>query len=648
MKKKIISIVVAICLVIATVPTIVFASNSQSTSPIKIRVAPSEHEKSGWNVEWSESFEQGIPSTWQNIDKDGDGYKWWKVKEEISFENIDNSTHHGNESIHSNSFLRYGGYNQQALEPNNWLILPEQNLNAKKNYALTFDIVAFDGGYLKDKIGIYISTDGGNSYTQLGDDFDFTQSELGNSTDVRHVWQEVEVDLSAYSGKKVSIAIVHHNSRDEYMVVMDCMYMWSINKHIMHCVCGGSTDFNGHDTHKNIEWTKWNSANSLPTASGNYYLANDINLDTTQDVSNDINICLNGKTIKSNTSAYAIKVKNNASLTITDCLDSGKLECSIKNYGSFNMYAGTLQNGYNLRTEPDSKMALSGNSKFIGDVISKGNAETKIDGNSEFQGTLIIDELTSDSRAYIGGNAKVTGKLEFSQPQENAKIEIKDNMIIDGDIEFDYFTLNSNIICNGNIISGIFKGNVENNGTIKGGTFYGNVTGNGTIADRAKVKVTLDLDGGNGNDKEYILKGQKLTLPTPTKDGYTFDGWFNGENEYDFSLPVISTLSLTAHWVKNPTPPTTEPPTTQPTTQSTTELTTVSTTQSTTKNISDKNVNAVTDYNENQNTTVKSTKKKNKSKTSPNTGNNTALVTSTAVATLLALAFVITKKKKDD
>ena len=645
MKKKIISIVVAICLVIATVPTIAFASNRQSTSPIKIRVAPSEHEKPGWNVEWSESFEQGIPSTWQNIDKDGDGYKWWKVKEEISFENIDNSTHHGNESIHSNSFLRYGGYNQQALEPNNWLILPEQNLSEKKIYSLTFDIVAFDGGYLKDKIGIYISTDGGNSYTQLGDDFDFTQSELGYN--VRDVWQEVEVDLSAYSGKKVSIAIVHHNSRDEYMVVMDCMYMWSKDKHI-HCVCGGDTDFNGHDTHTNVEWSEWNSTDSLPTASGNYYLANDINLDTTQSVSNDINICLNGKTIKSNTSAYAITVKNNASLTITDCLNNGKLECSIKNYGSFNMYAGTLQSGYELYTEPDSKMALSGNSKFIGDVISKGNAETKIDGNSELQGTLIIDLLTSDSRAYIGGNAKVTGKLEFSQPQENAKIEIKDNMIIDGDIEFDYFTLNSNIVCNGNIMSGIFKGNVENNGTITGGTFYGNVTGNGTIADRAKVEVTLDLDGGNGNDKEYILRGQKLTLPTPTKEGYTFDGWFNGENEYDFSLPVFSTLSLTAHWVKNPTPPTTEPPTTQPTTQSTTELTTVSTTHSTTKNISDKNVNAVTDYNENHNTTVKSTKNKNKSKTSPNTGNNTALVSSAAVATLLALAFVITKKKKDD
>ena len=569
MKNKIISVVIAICLVIATVPTIVFASNSQSTSPIKIRVAPSEHEKSGWNVEWSESFEQGIPSTWQNIDKDGDGYKWWKVKEEPTFEHVDNSTHHGEQSIHSNSFIRNGG---KTLTPDNWLILPEQNLNAEKNYALTFDIVAFDGGYLKDKIGIYISTDGGNSYTQLGDDFDFTQSELGDSMPVKDVWQEVEVDLSAYSGKKVSIAIVHHNSRNEYMVVMDCMYMWSKNKH-MHCVCGDDTEFNGHDTHTDVEWSEWNSTDSLPTASGNYYLANDINLTKEQTVKNDINICLNGKTIKSNTRDYAIRVDNNASLTITDCIVGGKLECSIDNYGSFNMYAGTLQNGYNLRTEPDSKMTLSGNSKFIGDVISKGNAETKIDGNSEFQGTLIIQELTSDSRAYIGSNAKITGKIQIFQSQENAKIEIKDNMIIDGDIEFYNFTLNSNIVCNGNIISGIFKGDVENNGTITGGTFYGKVTGNGTIADSATVNVNFNLDGGTGTTLQKVLRGQKLAEPTkPYKSAYTFDGWYNGEQKYDFDAPVFNEITLTAKWTYaggsswNTTEPTTEKPT-EPTTK---------------------------------------------------------------------------------
>lgn len=573
MKKKLFSIIIAVCLVIATVPTIAFASNSQSTSPIKIRVAPSEHEKPGWNVEWSESFEQGIPSTWQNIDNDGDGYKWWKVKEESGFENDDKSTHHGEQSIHSNSFIKQS---RKILTPDNWLILPEQNLSKKKIYSLTFDIVAFDGLYLKDKIGIYISTDGGNSYTQLGDDFDFTQSELGDSYNVKDVWQEVEVDLSAYSGKKVTIAIVHHNSRDEYMVVMDCMYMWSKDKH-MHCVCGGNTEFNGHDTHTNVEWSEWNSTDSLPTASGNYYLANDINLATAQSVKNDINICLNGKTIKSNTSDYAISVNSSASLTITDCTVGGKLECWIDNYGSFNMYAGTLQNGYELYTEPDSKMALSGNSKFIGDVFSTGNAETKIDGNSEFQGTLIIQELTSDSRAYIGGDAKITGKIQIFRSQENAKIEIKDNMIIDGDIEFYNFTLNSNIVCNGNIISGIFKGDVENNGTITGGTFLGKVTGNGTIADSATVNVNFNLDGGTGTTLQKVLRGQKLAEPTkPYKSAYTFDGWYNGEQKYDFDAPVFDEITLTAKWTYaggsswNTTELTTEKPT-EPTTKPTTK-----------------------------------------------------------------------------
>ena len=644
MKKKLFSIIIAVCLVIATVPTIAFASNSQSTSPIKIRVAPSEHEKSGWNVEWSESFEQGIPSTWQNIDNDGDGYKWWKVKEEKSFEDINNSTHHGNESIHSNSFLRYGGYNQQALEPNNWLILPEQNLNAEKNYALTFDIVAFDGGYLKDKIGIYISTDGGNSYTQLGDDFDFTQSELGNN--VRDVWQEVEVDLSAYSGKKVSIAIVHHNSRDEYMVVMDCMYMWSKDKH-MHCVCGGDTEFNGHDTHTDVEWSEWNSTDSLPTASGNYYLANDINLATEQTVKNDINICLNGKTIKSNTSDYAISVNSSASLTITDCTVSGKLECWIDNDGSFNMYAGTLQSGYELYTEPDSKMALSGNSKFIGNVISIGNAETKIDGNSEFQGTLLVKELTSDSRAYIGGNAKITGKIQILLSQENAKIEIKDNMIIDGDIEFDYFTLNSNIVCNGNIINGIFKGNVENNGTITGGTFYGKVTGNGTIADSATVNVNFNLDGGTGTTLQKVLRGQKLAEPTkPYKSAYTFDGWYNGEQKYNFDTPVFSEITLTAKWtyVGNSSSGSTIETTTEKPTEPTTKPTTKPNKQNNSKDAKDKTNK--TDKNSLSAGAKKADANSNNYEKSPLTG-NTSIFASIISAGAGLIILAATKKRKE-
>lgn len=362
---------------------------------------------------------------------------------------------------------------------------------------------------------------------------------------------------------------------------------------------------------------------------------------------NFIVLDLNGKTIKSNTSDYAIRVDNNASLTITDCTVGGKLECSIDNYGSFNMYAGTLQNGYNLCTEPDSKMTLSGNSKFIGDVFSTGNAETKINGNSEFQGTLLVKELTSDSRAYIGGDAKITGKIQILLSQENAKIEIKDNMIIDGDIEFDYFTLNSNIVCNGNIISGIFKGNVENNGTITGGTFLGKVTGNGTIADSATVNVNFNLDGGTGTTLQKVLRGQKLAEPTkPYKSAYTFDGWYNGEQKYDFDAPVFNEITLTAKWtyVGSSSSGSTIEPTTEKPTEPTTMPTTKPNKQNNSKNTKDKTDK--TDKNSLSAGAKKADANSNNYEKSPLTGNTSIFASIiSAGAGLIILAAM--KKRKD-
>ena len=38
--------------------------------------------------------------------------------------------------------------------------------------------------------------------------------------------------------------------------------------------------------------------------------------------------------------------------------------------------------------------------------------------------------------------------------------------------------------------------------------------------------------------------------PDPYCKGYTFVGWFIGNTAYDFTQPVTSNLTLTAHWVK--------------------------------------------------------------------------------------------------
>ena len=39
--------------------------------------------------------------------------------------------------------------------------------------------------------------------------------------------------------------------------------------------------------------------------------------------------------------------------------------------------------------------------------------------------------------------------------------------------------------------------------------------------------------------------------PDPTRQGYQFDGWFTGNIAYDFSKPVTTDLTLTAHWTPN-------------------------------------------------------------------------------------------------
>ncbi|MCM1130286.1 MAG: pectinesterase family protein [Roseburia sp.] len=66
-----------------------------------------------------------------------------------------------------------------------------------------------------------------------------------------------------------------------------------------------------------------------------------------------------------------------------------------------------------------------------------------------------------------------------------------------------------------------------------------------------KFTVTFDSDGGSTVASLSIEKNGKVTKPTdPTKEGYTFDGWFNGSTEYNFNDPVTEPLTLKAHWTK--------------------------------------------------------------------------------------------------
>lgn len=72
--------------------------------------------------------------------------------------------------------------------------------------------------------------------------------------------------------------------------------------------------------------------------------------------------------------------------------------------------------------------------------------------------------------------------------------------------------------------------------------------------------VAFNSNGGSACDTKFVATADgKLVKPAdPTRDGYTFGGWYADEacmQAYDFSTPVTADLTLYAKWTKNATNP---------------------------------------------------------------------------------------------
>ena len=68
----------------------------------------------------------------------------------------------------------------------------------------------------------------------------------------------------------------------------------------------------------------------------------------------------------------------------------------------------------------------------------------------------------------------------------------------------------------------------------------------------SKFTITFDTDGGSEIEEVTVRSGEKLERPKePTKEGYTFDGWFTEEGiAYDFDEEVTSSFTLFARWLE--------------------------------------------------------------------------------------------------
>lgn len=68
-----------------------------------------------------------------------------------------------------------------------------------------------------------------------------------------------------------------------------------------------------------------------------------------------------------------------------------------------------------------------------------------------------------------------------------------------------------------------------------------------------KHAVTFDSDGGSAVASQNVDHDSQVVEPEPpTKDHFIFDGWYNGDDPYDFFEPVTGDLALKARWTAVP------------------------------------------------------------------------------------------------
>ena len=249
----------------------------------------------------------------------------------------------------------------------------------------------------------------------------------------------------------------------------------------------------------------------------------------------------------------------------------GNTSGGVHNKGTFTVEGGSITGSMNDGSSGDDisnenkldvseGITISCNVKVgYGGTISKGtftgrvwNSEGTILGGTftneviNYEGTIKAGEFTGEVTNTYGGT--ISGGTFDKKVANSAYNAIISNGSFHGTV-----TNESGATISG----GTFNENVTNktNATLNGGIFYGGVTNDGgKIEDGAYETVKFNSDNGAQAKEEKVLRGQKVAKPTddPTKSGYTFIGWKDADDAYDFSKPVIAPLTLTAKWEKNP------------------------------------------------------------------------------------------------
>ena len=261
--------------------------------------------------------------------------------------------------------------------------------------------------------------------------------------------------------------------------------------------------------------------------------------------------------------------------TITGCVAQTANNDDTRGGGLCNFGTTVLSGTAAIR---DCRAILSGentNKNEGGGICSVRNLTIR--DNVTVSGCTASEE--SDAMSIGGGDAN-------NSPTEIIGGTFDGSVTNGGTISGDAFT--GPVWNNGIISGGQFTGSVVNRGTITNGTFGGEVTNesgrsfgtisggifNGTVTNindtSAPEETPGRISGGTFNREvmgactvTFLSDGEHTAPPQiranapadrpadPTKEGYTFIGWYNGESEWNFADAVTEALPLTAKWQLN-------------------------------------------------------------------------------------------------
>lgn len=175
----------------------------------------------------------------------------------------------------------------------------------------------------------------------------------------------------------------------------------------------------------------------------------------------------------------------------------------------------------------NTTVSLSANTTV--DTLRIEAAETQLQME---EGANIGDLSVHGDAIVISGNGNIN----------NLDVQAGETISVDEDIQIGQIENNS-----GQTIE-IGGTEIESGET---GSLEGNSTSDSNDEDSSplRYKVSFDSDGGSEVNSQMVRHGKTAEEPEePTKAGYEFVAWLDGDVVYDFSTPVTESLRLTAAW----------------------------------------------------------------------------------------------------